>query len=80
MQGFNQAVLWVKQVNEALINHENRIDSHEDRIAALEKKLGIQGEQDDIYKELEELREFKARTLREKALKNNSTDVSCFKI
>lgn len=73
LQGFNQAVLWVKQVNEALIDHE-------DRIAALEKKLGIQDEQDDIYKELEELRAFKARTLREKALENNSTDVPYFKI
>lgn len=73
LQGFNQAVLWVKQVNEALIDHE-------DRIAALERKFGVQNEQDDIYKELEELREFKARTLREKALENNSTDVSYFKI
>lgn len=73
MQGFNQAVLWVKQVNEAIIDHE-------DRIAALERKLGEQSEQDDIYKELEELRAFKARTLREKALENNSTDVSYFKI
>lgn len=73
MQGFNQAVLWAKQVNEAIINHE-------DRIAALERKLGVQSEQDDIYKELEELRAFKARTLREKALENNSTDVSYFKI
>lgn len=73
LQGFNQAVLWVKQVNEAIIDHE-------DRIAALERKLGVQSEQDDIYKELEELREFKARTLREKALENNSTDVSYFKI
>ena len=74
------AVLWVKQVNEALIDHENRIDSHEDRIAALERKLGVQDEQDDIYKELEELRAFKARTLREKALENNSTDIPYFKI
>lgn len=73
LQGFNQAVLWVKQVNEAIINHE-------DRIAALERKLGAQSEQDDIYKELEELRAFKARTLREKALENNSTDVPYFKI
>lgn len=73
MQGFNQAVLWVKQVNEAITDHE-------DRIAALERKLGVQSEQDDIYKELEELRAFKARTLREKALENNSTDVSYFKI
>lgn len=73
LQGFNQAVLWVKQVNEAIIDHE-------DRIAALERKLGVQSEQDDIYKELEELRAFKARTLREKALENNSTDVPYFKI
>ena len=73
LQGFNQAVLWVKQVNEALIDHE-------DRIAALERKFSEQGEQDDIYKELEELRAFKARILREKALENNSTDVSYFKI
>lgn len=73
LQGFNQAVLWAKQVNEAIINHE-------DRIAALERKLGVQSEQDDIYKELEELRAFKARTLREKALENNSTDVPYFKI
>ena len=52
----------------------------QDRVAAIEKHISGQSEQDDIYQELEELRAFKARTLREKALENNSIDVSYFKI
>ena len=73
LQGLNQAILWMKKIDAAVVDLQ-------DRVAAIEKHISGQSEQDDIYKELEELRAFKARTLREKALENNSTDVPYFKI